>query len=45
MSLAHRNREERKGRELMKKGQGPTIRSALISLPSVVPVVAQELFD
>ena len=45
MGLAHRSCEERKGQELMKKDQSPTIRSALIFLSSVVPIVAQELFD
>ena len=37
--------EELKSQELIQNDQGRTIRSALISLPSVVLVVAQELSD
>ena len=40
-----RSCEESKSQELAQNDQGRTIRSALISLPSVVLVVVQELSD
>ena len=41
----HKSCEERKGQESVTKDQGRTIRSALISLSSVVRIVAQALSD